>query len=49
MVIYRYKCTECGLVTRVEDEGAWKACACVAPADVVNEDDPPPPEPEPAP
>jgi len=54
MIIYRHTCMQCGLLTRVEDNQAWKACACVSPADVVSEDEPPPepppePEPEPAP
>jgi predicted nucleic acid-binding Zn ribbon protein len=39
MTIYRYTCSECGIVTRVQDNQSWKACACQAPPEVVNEDE----------
>jgi acetone carboxylase gamma subunit len=39
MTIYCYTCSECGLVTRVEDNHPWKACVCQAPPVVVNEDE----------
>lgn len=42
MTIYRYTCTQCGLVTRVEEGQDYRAYSCRAPYDIVNEDDPPP-------
>ena len=39
MTIFRYTCPECKIVTRVEDNQAWKVCVCQAPPDIVNEDE----------
>lgn len=41
MAILRYTCTQCGIITRVEEGEPYVACACQAPHDVVNEDDDP--------
>lgn len=39
MTILRYTCTQCGLITRVEQGDDYRACACRAPYDIVNEDE----------
>lgn len=45
MAVVRYTCTQCGLVTRVEEGQDHRACACQAPYDIVREDEAaPPPE-----
>lgn len=39
MEIYRYTCTACGLVTRTESNGAYRACLCAAPYVVEREEE----------
>lgn len=39
-MILRYTCTQCGLVTRVEEGGDHIACACGAPYEVEAEPEP---------
>lgn len=39
MAILRYTCPECGIVTRVEEGQAYKACACREVPFVVNEEE----------
>lgn len=38
MAILRYTCTQCGIITRVEEGDDFRACACRAAYDIVNEE-----------
>lgn len=40
-MILRYTCTQCGIVTRVEENQDHVAYACQAPYDIVNEEESP--------
>ena len=39
MTILRYTCTDCGIVTRVEQGQSYCACACRGGFEMVNESD----------
>jgi len=39
MAILIYTCSECGLVTRVEEGQDFRACNCRVPYQIVREDD----------